>query len=155
MNTTVAGCELCDGDGGALIFRSGKGKWRVIKVEGADGEAYTGFCRVVWNDHVRELTDLSAEDRQQFMQVVFAVEGALRASLSPHKMNVASLGNLTPHLHWHVIPRFTDDAAFPKPVWAVPATPLPAEAGLATLSNRQARAGSNWQDDVRRVLESI
>jgi diadenosine tetraphosphate (Ap4A) HIT family hydrolase len=23
-----------------------------------------------------------------------------------------------PHLHWHVIPRFADDAHFPDPVWA-------------------------------------
>ena len=144
-------CELCDSDGGSAIFRSEK--WRVVRVEGADGEAFTGFCRVVWNEHIRELTDLSVADRQRFMEIVFVVEAALRASLSPHKMNVASLGNLTPHLHWHVIPRFTDDPAFPKPVWAVP---LSAAAGLATLPNGQSRGSRNddWEGTVRRALES-
>ena len=38
--------------------------------------------------------------------------------MQPHKINLASLGNMTPHLHWHVIPRFDDDAQFPAPVWA-------------------------------------
>jgi diadenosine tetraphosphate (Ap4A) HIT family hydrolase len=46
------------------------------------------------------------------------VERALRAVMQPHKINVASLGNLTPHLHWHVIPRYEDDPHFPRPVWA-------------------------------------
>ena len=42
----------------------------------------------------------------------------LRTVLAPDKINLASLGNVVPHLHWHVIPRFADDAHFPAPVWA-------------------------------------
>jgi diadenosine tetraphosphate (Ap4A) HIT family hydrolase len=38
--------------------------------------------------------------------------------MNPDKINLASLGNVVPHLHWHVIPRFADDAHFPSPVWA-------------------------------------
>ena len=49
------------------------------------------------------------------MNIVFAVEAALRALLAPHKMNLASLGNQVPHLHWHVVPRFADDSHFPQP----------------------------------------
>jgi diadenosine tetraphosphate (Ap4A) HIT family hydrolase len=51
---------------------------------------------------------------------VFAVEAALRRSLAPDKVNVASLGNQIPHVHWHVIPRFADDSHFPQPVWCAP-----------------------------------
>ena len=51
--------------------------------------------------------------------MVFATEEILRETLQPAKINLASLGNQVPHLHWHVIPRFTDDAHFPDPVWAV------------------------------------
>jgi diadenosine tetraphosphate (Ap4A) HIT family hydrolase len=54
------------------------------------------------------------------MRVVFAVEAALRGLMRPDKINLASLGNLVPHLHWHVIPRFGDDPHFPAPIWAAP-----------------------------------
>jgi len=36
----------------------------------------------------------------------------------PTKINLASLGNMVPHLHWHVIARFEGDARWPAPVWA-------------------------------------
>ena len=45
------------------------------------------------------------------------MEAVLRDVLRPHKLNLASLGNITPHLHWHVIPRFPDDPHFPNPIW--------------------------------------
>lgn len=147
-------CELCDGDGGALIFRCEQ--WRVVRVTGAEADAYPGFCRVVWNAHVRELTDLAPADRAAFMAGVFAVEAALRASIAPHKVNVASLGNLTPHLHWHIVPRYADDPAFPKPIWAH-ALAAHGDQGLAKLgaqSNRRRAADTDWQTAVRHALES-
>lgn len=106
-------CELCDTDGGALLWRDKR--LRVIRIDDAD---YPMFCRVVWNAHVREMTDLGEAQRQHLMGVVFALEQALRNLLNPAKINLASFGNQTPHLHWHVIPRFQDDRHFPQPVWA-------------------------------------
>lgn len=85
-----------------------------------DEPDYPGFVRVIWNQHVRELTDMTSVERGELMAVVFAVESALRATLAPDKVNVASLGNQTPHLHWHLIPRFADDPHFPHSVWAQP-----------------------------------
>jgi diadenosine tetraphosphate (Ap4A) HIT family hydrolase len=87
----------------------------VILVNDAD---YPGFCRVIWSTHVPEMTDLEPRDREHLMSVVFGVEQALRDLLQPDKVNLAALGNQVPHLHWHVIPRFDDDAHFPDPVWA-------------------------------------
>ena len=61
------------------------------------------------------------------MQVTCKVEQAIRAVLQPDKINLACLGNMTPHLHWHVIPRFVEDAHFPQPVWGQQQrTPTPA-----------------------------
>jgi diadenosine tetraphosphate (Ap4A) HIT family hydrolase len=51
------------------------------------------------------------------MAAVLAVEDALRDVLQPAKINLASFGNVVPHLHWHVIPRFADDPHFPEPLW--------------------------------------
>ncbi|MEQ1516762.1 MAG: HIT family protein [Usitatibacteraceae bacterium] len=150
----VAGCELCEGDGGELLASSGK--LRIVKVLGADGAAYPGFCRVIWSDHVKELTDLPEIDRHAFMTAVFALETVLRKSLQPEKMNVASLGNLTPHLHWHVIPRFRSDPAFPKPVWAITTPPAPS---LDTLDVTRAgpadRSDADWVSAVKRAFASV
>jgi diadenosine tetraphosphate (Ap4A) HIT family hydrolase len=113
-----AACELCTADGGEILYRDAE--LRIVAVTGVDGETYRGFCRVVWNAHVKEMTDLAVPDRSTFMAAVFKLEGVLREQLKPEKMNIASLGNMTPHLHWHVIPRFIGDATFPKPIWATP-----------------------------------
>jgi len=106
-------CELCDEVGGELLWKDGV--CRVVRIK---EHGYPGFCRVIWSSHVREMTDLSDVDRMRLMRVVFAVEAVLRELLQPHKINLASLGNMTPHLHWHVIPRFQDDPHFPQPIWA-------------------------------------
>jgi diadenosine tetraphosphate (Ap4A) HIT family hydrolase len=67
-----------------------------------------------------EATQESPGNRRGPGDSVFAVELALRATLRPHKLNLASLGNVTPHLHWHVVPRFPADPHFPDPVWTAP-----------------------------------
>jgi diadenosine tetraphosphate (Ap4A) HIT family hydrolase len=107
-------CELCDQLGGEVLWQDER--CRVVLVDDPD---YAGFCRVVWEGHVREMTDLSNEDRVHFISVVFAVEETLRELIKPEKINLASLGNMTPHLHWHVIPRFVDDKHFPSPIWGL------------------------------------
>jgi diadenosine tetraphosphate (Ap4A) HIT family hydrolase len=111
----LADCELCKSQGGTLVIAN---EWlRVMLVDEAN---YPGYVRVVWNEHVREMTELDNEQRQRLMKTVFAVESAQREVLAPLKINLASLGNMTPHLHWHVIARFADDLHFPQPVWGKP-----------------------------------
>jgi len=51
---------------------------------------------------------------------VYVVEETQQAILTPDKINLASLGNMVPHLHWHVIPRWRGDRHFPDPIWAAP-----------------------------------
>ncbi len=109
----MAECELCNSAGGAVLWQNGL--VRVVAVDDAD---HPGFCRVILNRHAREMTDLDAAERAGLMRAVFAVEEAMRETMQPDKMNLASLGNMTPHVHWHVIARFRDDRHFPGPVWA-------------------------------------
>jgi diadenosine tetraphosphate (Ap4A) HIT family hydrolase len=105
-------CELCDRIGGELLWQGER--CRIVHV---DEPGYVGFCRVIWEAHVKEMTDLEEDDRIHLMEVVFAVESVLRERLNPLKINLASFGNAVPHVHWHVIPRFADDPHFPEPVW--------------------------------------
>ncbi len=111
-------CELCEGDGGELIWRDEQ--CRVVCVAEL---GYPGYCRAIWNAHVSEMTDLGESERARLMRVVFELEAGLRKLLRPDKINLASLGNAVPHLHWHVIPRFRGDPHFPGPIWGAPAAP--------------------------------
>ena len=114
-------CPLCTTDGGQLIWRGTH--LRVIR---ADEPGFPAFYRVVWNAHVAEFSDLDAGQRQHCMDVVVQVEQALRQHLQPTKINLATLGNMVAHLHWHVIARFDWDSHFPAPMWATAQRPSPA-----------------------------
>ena len=119
---TTTDCPLCRESGGQLVWRGQR--LRVIRAEEA---GFPAFYRVVWNAHVAEFSDLSSADRQHCMEAVAVVEQALRDHLAPTKINLAALGNMVPHLHWHVIARFAWDSHFPAPVWAAPQRPRAAQ----------------------------
>ena len=122
----MTNCALCNDnlkpEEGQLIWRGDD--CRVILVNNPD---LPGFCRVIWNRHVAEMTDLTNGERDHLMALVFAVEEAIRHVMHPDKVNVAALGNMVPHIHWHVIPRFKDDTFFPGSIWSarVQQTPNP------------------------------
>ena len=105
-------CELCETPGGTLLWQD-----NFLRVVHVDEPGYVGYCRVIWQAHVAEMTDLDPAQRAHCMQVVFTVESLLRERLKPDKINLAALGNFTPHVHWHVIARFRDDAHFPQSIW--------------------------------------
>ena len=133
---TGAACDLCtllaapaEGVGASIILWSDD----ALTVVAVDEPGYPGFTRVVWNAHVKEMTDLSVAERDRVMRAVWAVEQAQRDVLAPHKVNVASFGNMTPHVHWHVIPRYADDAHFPHPTWGTrQRDPAPASIAVRT-----------------------
>ena len=113
----MTNCALCKDElkpeEGQLIWRGDDA--RIILVNDPD---LPGFCRVIWNHHVAEMTDLTYGEREHLMTLVFAVEEAIRHVMHPDKVNIAALGNMVPHIHWHVIPRFKDDAFYPGSAWS-------------------------------------
>jgi len=114
-----AGCPLCTTDGGLVVARTAK--FRVVRVvDGDEAQRFPAFYRLIWAQHVAEFSDLPDTDRHACMDAVTEIERVLRSLLKPTKVNLASLGNVVPHLHWHVIARFEGDSHFPAPVWAEP-----------------------------------
>ncbi|WP_338845363.1 HIT family protein [Massilia sp. W12] len=126
----MSDCVLCAEDGGALIWRNAA--MRVVLVDDAMHPAY---CRVIWNAHVAEMSDLTPAEQEAMMRAVLLVEQQMRAVMSPHKINLASLGNMTPHLHWHIIGRWPDDVHFPQAIWGA----LQRDPTAANLSARRAQ----------------
>ena len=105
-------CDLCKPTQHSILWQDNF--CRVVLLNDKD---YPAYCRVELIAHIKEMTDLSPNERARMMKVVFAVETAMREVIQPDKINLASLGNKTPHVHWHVIPRFTDDKHFPNSHW--------------------------------------
>lgn len=122
-------CELCEKSAGLILWQDAL--CRVILVEDPD---YPGFCRVILNRHAKEMTDLTTAERMRIMEIVFAVESEIRTAMQPDKINLASLGNMVPHVHWHIIPRFENDRHFPNPIWGEVKRPAATPAVAKNLS---------------------
>ncbi|WP_289004111.1 HIT domain-containing protein [uncultured Kingella sp.] len=131
-------CPICAAQNEEILLQTPN--LRVIAVHNeANAPA---FCRVIWQHHVAEMTDLQPAERAELMDAVYKVEAAMRQVLQPEKINLASLGNVVPHLHWHVIARFQDDACFPAPIWA------------AAMREATFRLPENWSSQVKRMLNA-
>ena len=100
---------------GGLLIAEYAPHFRVIRAIDAN---FPAFYRLIWQDHIAEFSDLNPAERQLCMEAVAAIERVLRQHLQPTKVNLASLGNVVPHLHWHIIARFDWDSHYPDPVWA-------------------------------------
>ncbi|MHB1198664.1 MAG: HIT family protein [Polaromonas sp.] len=126
----VNDCPLCESDGGELVFRN-----PLLRIIQANEAGFPAFYRVIWNRHVAEFSDLSPAERDTCINAVVIVEQILRSALQPAKINLATLGNVVPHLHWHVVARFDWDSHFPAPVWSAPLRE-PAAGKLAAVASR-------------------
>jgi diadenosine tetraphosphate (Ap4A) HIT family hydrolase len=108
----VQNCALCKPSSNSIMWQDDF--CRVVLLNDKD---YPAYCRVELLEHIKEMSDLLPIQRARMMKVVFAVETAIREIIQPDKINLASLGNKTPHIHWHVIPRFENDKHFPNSHW--------------------------------------
>jgi len=144
-------CELCAAPGGSVLWQDDR--LRVVRVDDAN---YPGFLRVIWRAHVREMSDLGDADRMHLFDTVIRAEAALRDLLHPDKVNLASLGNMVAHLHWHVIARFRTDPHFPDPVWAAVrggtpvALPMPVAQFDAAIARALGGSGTSTRAEQRR-----
>ena len=103
-----------------------------------------GYCLVVWRlGHVAEPTGLDAEAASAYWREVLAAGRAVIAAFDPVKVNYFTLGNMVPHLHTHIVPRYSDDPMPGGPIsWdKVVAAPVFSEDALRDQAAALRRAG--------------
>ena len=89
-----------------------------------EDQFFPGWTVVVFQRHATELFQLTPNERSQLMEEVTRVAQTLADVYHANKINYELLGNQLPHIHWHIIPRRTDDPAPQEPVWKVPHDPI-------------------------------
>lgn len=109
----MTNCPLCSPEGEKVLLKNDL--FRVIQVNDSD---YPGYFRVIANAHVKEMSELSSEAQIRFISALSKIEKIVLENMRPTKVNWAQLGNMVPHLHWHLIARYEDDAAFPDSIWS-------------------------------------
>ena len=113
-----AGCSLCsprsEFDKRHHLVR----KLRASALYLNRGQWFLGTCALIFESrHVTQISELSAEEWTQFALDIWETEGALRRTFSPDHLNVECLGNVVPHLHIWLIPRYLDDGRWGHPIW--------------------------------------
>src|SRR5581483_972871 len=78
---------------------------------------YHGYCVLVSRKHASELSQLAETERRGYLDEMCILAQAIEQCFRPHKLNYELLGNLVPHLHWHLFPRYLTDAERLRPVW--------------------------------------
>ena len=88
-----------------------------------EDQFFPGWTLLILKRHATELYELDGAERAALIEAVTDVSRALAAVYDAVKMNYELLGNLLPHIHWHLVPRRADDPIPRQPVWALPHEP--------------------------------
>jgi diadenosine tetraphosphate (Ap4A) HIT family hydrolase len=67
----------------------------------------------------KEFSECSSDEKSVIWEALDLIEKEMIAYFSPEKINMASFGNMLPHVHWHIMARFKEDSYFPEPMWGV------------------------------------
>jgi diadenosine tetraphosphate (Ap4A) HIT family hydrolase len=85
-----------------------------------DAQFYRGYCVLLAKSHVNEPHLMTPDEARGLFDEVLAVGRAIAEVTRPLKLNYGCLGNLEPHVHWHVFPRYESDSMRAAPVWLRP-----------------------------------
>lgn len=81
---------------------------------------FPGYTLLFTRQHVTELFHLDRAVRSGLMEEVSRVAEALFTVFRPDKINYELLGNMVPHIHWHLVPRHASEPLWPRPIWSEP-----------------------------------
>jgi len=118
---TVKPCPLCE-----RVANAAKDPMLVAELETGvavlfEHQFFRGYTLFISKRHASELFELDAGWRARFLKEMTRVARAVHAAFKPRKMNYELLGNVVPHLHWHLIPRYADDPKPGAPIWEIEA----------------------------------
>jgi len=92
----------------------------------AKSQTYRGHCQLIFDArHACRSDQLSAEEWRRFCDDLYLAQRAILRVTRPDHVNVELLGNVVPHLHWHIVPRYFNDPRWGMPIWTTPLSAMP------------------------------
>jgi diadenosine tetraphosphate (Ap4A) HIT family hydrolase len=89
-------------------------------------QTYRGHCQLIFDPrHATSPSELSAGEWTAFCADLHAAQHAVVGVVRPDHLNVELLGNVVPHLHWHIVPRYRTDPRWGQPIWTTPLSAMP------------------------------
>jgi diadenosine tetraphosphate (Ap4A) HIT family hydrolase len=99
-------------------------------------QTYRGHCQLVYDtSHVVGLENLPTAEYNLLMSDLHRAATAISSACQPNLMNYVSLGNVVPHLHWHLVPRYESDPRWGRPIY----TSDPSDMPVTTISEAEYR----------------
>ena len=90
---------------------------KLCQIRLMDNSNYPWLILVPMKNNIIEITDFEQTDYDLFNQEIRKVAKILQNEFKPDKLNIATIGNVVPQMHVHIIARFKNDTLFPKTVW--------------------------------------
>jgi diadenosine tetraphosphate (Ap4A) HIT family hydrolase len=111
----MTACLICER---VALARDGRNPYFVAEMDHSyfvvgDHQFHIGYALVLLKDHFREPFDLAPDVQQEHFLEVMRAAKAIRETFYPSKLNFSCYGNVEPHVHWHIIPRYETD---PTPI---------------------------------------
>ncbi len=78
-------------------------------------QKHIGRCVVEFKEHKTEYFELTEEERVDFFDTVSRVSKAIYNAFGADKINYATFGDLVPHVHMHVVPKYRDGLQWGSP----------------------------------------
>jgi diadenosine tetraphosphate (Ap4A) HIT family hydrolase len=84
----------------------------------SSNQTYRGHCLLILDlRHATRPDQLSSDEWRAFCADLHLAEKAMMQALQPDHINIAILGNVVPHLHWQIVPRYRHDLRWEAPIW--------------------------------------
>ncbi|MGQ0812672.1 MAG: HIT family protein [Nitrospiraceae bacterium] len=132
---TAPPCQACNGDWPPSTHRIADCGLTIAFLH--EDQYFPGWTVLVFKQHATELFHLPPDQRSRLLEEVTAMAEVLTLEYQAVKINYELLGNVLPHIHWHIIPRMADEPSRKEPVWRI--THEPKHLGPAALRREVAR----------------
>lgn len=112
------GCPICAPRSATNEYHDKVADLSVSTLYLVRNQTYRGYCVMIFNPcHATGLETLTAEEHAAFSRDLKRAADAIASVVKPDLMNYATLGNVIPHLHYHLIPRYESDPRWGAPIW--------------------------------------